>query len=181
MVTTNCQIVLETNRGNSQSMKTSLASPLSGILQSCTSWTTLLRGNDTFELFVLSISVHNHFRVGMQTMANLVLTKNPCNMCGMNLGVYMCQVRDRLTTPKRKHIRLHHPSVAFICYDCMQEPFDERHKRWWQEVFHNHVVLADPMIQSRVSQYLWSSIHPNPCLCGRCDPSWLLRGWICWG
>ena len=120
------------------------------------------------------------FRVGMQTMANLVLTRHPCNVCGLNLGFYMCQVRATLTTPKRKP--RHHMAVGFICYECMQEPLDDRHKRWWQEVFHNHVVLADPMIQNLVSQYLWSSIHrKHPCSCGNCDPSWRWRGWICWG
>ena len=130
--------------------------------------------------FVSSISAHNLFRVGMQTMANLVLTRNPCNVCGLNLGFYMCQVRATLTTPKRKP--RHHMAVGFICYECMQEPLDDRHKRWWQEVFHNHVVLADPMIQNLVSQYLWSSIHrKHPCSCGNCDPSWRWRGWICWG
>ena len=110
-------------------------------------------------------------------MANLELTRWPCNVCGWNLGYYMGQVRATLRTPKRKS---HHPmSVAFICYGCMQEPIDERHKRWWQEVFHNHVVLADPIIQDSISQYLWSSFPYHPCFCGNCDPSWLSRGWIC--
>ena len=121
--------------------------------------------------------MHNPFIIGIQTMANLELTRWPCNVCGWNLGYYMCQVRATLRTPKRKS---HHPmSVAFICYGCMQEPIDERHKRWWQEVFHNHVVLADPIIQDNISQYLWSSFPYHPCFCGNCEPSWLSRGWIC--
>ncbi len=121
------------------------------------------------------------FRIGTQTMDNHTPTKWPCHVCRLNLGFRTSQVRDRLTPPERSYIRLHHPSVQFICYDCLQNVLDERHKRWWQEVFHNHVVLADPMIQNRVSQYLWSSIHQHPCLCGDCDPSWRLREWICRG
>ena len=132
--------------------------------------------------FVSCISVPALFRVGIQTMANLVLSKNLCNVCGMNRGFYnRGQVRDSLLTPKRKPHRLHDMGIAFICYGCMQEPIDERHKLWWQEVFHNHVVLADPMIENRVSQCLWSLIPYHPCRCGDCDPSWRLRGWICKG
>ena len=135
--------------------------------------------------FVSSISVHIRFKPGMQTMTSLMArnweTRGPCDMCMMNLGALMCLIRDRLTTPERSYIRLHHPSVQIICYDCLQEIFDERHRRWWQEVFHNHIILVDPMIQSCISQYLWSSIYQHPCLCGGCDPFWLSRGWRCWG
>ena len=132
--------------------------------------------------YIKYLGASSLFRVGIQTMANLVLSKNLCNVCGMNRGFYnRGQVRDSLLTPKRKPHRLHDMGIAFICYGCMQEPIDERHKLWWQEVFHNHVVLADPMIENRVSQCLWSSIPYHPCRCGDCDPSWLLRGWICKG
>jgi len=130
--------------------------------------------------------VHLCFRPGKQAMARLRAqdrnTRGPaCNVCMMSPGVPMCRIRDRLTTPERSYIRLHHPSVQIICYDCLQEIFDERHRRWWQEVFHNHIILVDPMIQSRISQYLWSSIGHHTCLCGNCDPFRLSRGWRRWG
>ena len=148
-------------------------------------WLSLKSRQWTFELLYWVSQCIITTEDGTQTMANSAPrhweSRNPCNLCMTKLGVNMCQIRDRLTTPEMRYIRLHHPSVQFICYDCLQNIFDERHKRRWQEVFHNHVVLADPMIQNRVSQYLWSSIHQHPCLCGDCDPFWLSRGWICWG
>ena len=104
-----------------------------------------------------------------------------CNECVMNPGVPMCRIRDRLTTPEQSYIRLHHPRVQILCYDCLQDIFDERHRRWWQEVFHNHIILVDPAIQGRISMYLWSSIGDQPCLCGNCDPFWLSREGRRWG
>ena len=73
-----------------------------------------------------------------------------CNVCMINPGVPMCQIRDRLTTPEQRYIRLRYPEVQILCYVCLQEIFDGRHRRWWQEVFHNHIILVDPMIQSRI-------------------------------
>ncbi len=126
------------------------------------------------------------FRPGQQAMAipsaqDRSMRGPTCNVCMMNPGVPMCRIRDRLTTPEQQYVRLHHLRVQILCYDCLQDIFDGRHRRWWQEVFHNHIILADPMIQSRISQYLWSSIYQHPCLCGGCDPFWLSRGWRCWG
>ena len=55
-------------------------------------------------------------------------TRGPaCNMCMMNPGVPMCRIRDRLTTPEQSYVRLHHPRVQILCYDCLQDIFDERH------------------------------------------------------
>ena len=104
----------------------------------------------------------------------------PCNKCVMNSGVPMCQIRDRLTTPERRYIRLHYPEVQILCYDCLQDILDERHMRWWKEVFHDHIILDDPVLKGRISQYLWTSIGYHKCWCGRCDPFWLSRGWRCW-
>ena len=126
------------------------------------------------------------FRPGKQAMAipsaqDRSIRGPTCNVCMMNPGVPMCRIRDRLTTPEQRYVRLHHPRVQILCYDCLQDIFDERHRRWWQEVFHNHIILVDPMIQSRISQYLWSSIGHHTCLCGNCDPFWLSREGRRWG
>ena len=99
----------------------------------------------------------------------------------MNPGVPMCQIRDRLTTPERRYIRLHYPEVQILCYDCLQDILDERHMRWWKEVFHDHIILDDPVLKDRISQYLWTSIGYHKCWCGSCDPFWLSREGIRWG
>ena len=126
------------------------------------------------------------FPTGKPAMARLRARnwgiKGPtCNVCMMSPGNPMCQIRDRLTTPEQNYIRLHHPSVQIICYDCLQEIFDERHTRWWQEVFRDHSILVDSAIQSRISKYLWFSMHDTLCLCGNCDPFWLSREGRRWG
>ena len=130
--------------------------------------------------------MHICFRSGKPAMArpraqNRNLRDPACNICMMRGGVPMCRFRDRLTTPEQQYLRLHHSRLQILCYDCLQDIFDERHRRWWQEVFHNHIILVDSAIQSRISKFLWSSIGDQPCLCGNCDPFWLSREGRRWG
>ena len=106
---------------------------------------------------------------------NWIIRGPPCNICMINSGDPYARIRDRLTTPERNYIQLHHPNLQNICYDCTQKIFDERHKRWWMEVFRGHSILTDSMIQSRISKYLWLSMHDTVCRCGNCDPFWLTR------
>ena len=106
---------------------------------------------------------------------NWIIRGPPCNICMINSGDPYARIRDRLTTPEQNYIRLHHPNLQTICFECTQGIFDERHKRWWMEVFRGHSILTDSMIQSRISKYLWLSMHDTVCLCGNCDPFWLTR------
>ena len=93
----------------------------------------------------------------------------------INSGDPYAQICDRLTTSERSYIQLHHPNQQTICYNCMQNIFDERHKRWWMEVFRGHIILTESMIQNRIAKYLWLSMDDTVCLCGNCDPLWLTR------
>ena len=106
---------------------------------------------------------------------NWIIRGPACSICMINLGNPYAQIRNSLTTPEQNYIRLHHPNLQTICFACTQGIFDERHKRWWMEVFRGHSILTDSMIQSRISKYLWLSMHDTVCLCGNCDPFWLTR------
>ena len=112
---------------------------------------------------------------------NWIIRGPPCDICMTNPGDPYTRIRDRLTTPEQNYIRLHYPNLQSICFECTQGIFDERHKRWWQEVFHGHSMLVHPVIQSRVSKYLWLSMYDTVCLCGNCNPVWLARNrrWGC--
>ena len=112
---------------------------------------------------------------------NWIIRGPPCNICMINLGDPYTRIRDRLTTPEQNYIRLHHPNLQTICFECTQGIFDERHRRWWQEVFRGHSILVDSAIQSRISKYLWLSMNDTICLCGKCDPFWLSREGRRWG
>ena len=106
---------------------------------------------------------------------NWIIRGPPCEICMINSGDPYARICDRLTTPEQNYIQLHHPNLQTICHDCTQKIFDERHQRWWMEVFRGHSILTDSMIQSRISKYLWLSMHDTVCLCGNCDPFWLTR------
>ena len=112
---------------------------------------------------------------------NWIIRGPPCSICMINSGDPYAQIRNRLSTPEQNYIRLHHPNLQTICFDCTQGIFDERHKRWWMEVFRGHSILTDTMIQSRISKYLWLSMYDTVCLCGKCNPFWLARNtrWGC--
>ena len=112
---------------------------------------------------------------------NWIIRGPPCNICMTNPGDPYTRIRDRLTTPEQNYIRLHHPSLQIICFDCTQGVFDERHTRWWKEVFRDHSIIVDSAIQSRISKYLWYSMHDTLCLCSNCDPFWLSREGRRWG
>ena len=106
---------------------------------------------------------------------NWIIWGPPCNICMINSGDPYAPLRMRLTTPERNYIQLHHPNLQTICYECTQGIFDERHTRWWMEVFRGHNILTDPMIQSRILKYLWLSMYDTVCLCGECNPFALAR------
>ena len=129
--------------------------------------------------FVSNISVHN-YNSTWQAMAsprprNWIIRGPPCDICMINSGDPYARIGDRLTTPERNYIQLHHPNLETVCYECTQGIFDERHTRWWMEVFRGHSILTDLTIQSCISKYLWISMHDTVCLCGSCDPLWLTR------
>ena len=105
----------------------------------------------------------------------------PCDHCMINLGVPVRLVRDRLTGPERDYMHAHYRTYRRICHRCLHSIMYKRRMRWWIFVFHGHLILDDPFLAPRITQYLWRSVRFQQCRCGYCDPTWFLRGGRCWG
>ncbi len=92
----------------------------------------------------------------------------PCNQCVMNSGVPMCLVRDRLTIPERNYMHAHHHAIRRICHQCLQYILDERHMRWWRFLFHGHLILDDPILVPRITE--WVAMPASALLEANCSP-----------
>ena len=104
-----------------------------------------------------------------------------CNQCMIDLGVPVHFVRHRLTEPERDYMQTHHGAIRRICLQCLHDILYKRRMRWWNFVFHGHLILDNPDFAFRITSYLWRTVRFQNCRCGDCDPSWFLRGWRCWG
>ena len=72
-----------------------------------------------------------------------------CKQCNEHAGVPLILIHQdgRLTLPEWEYIKLNHPAFRRLCYDCLQDILEERHMRWWTEVFHGHFILDDPVFK----------------------------------
>ena len=127
-----------------------------------------------------AMASHSQEVIAMPSAQERSIRGPPCNRCMIKSGVPMCSVRDRLTISERNYMHAHHHAIRRICHQCLQYILDERHMRWWRFLFHGHLILDDPILVPRITEYLWGAVGLQQCRCGRCDPFWLSRGWRCW-
>ena len=66
-----------------------------------------------------------------------------------------------------------------VCHRCLQGHANKRLTEWWSKLFRVHPVMCDVSVTRTIAEYLWGNGLDAYCHCGRCNPNWFLRGWIC--
>ena len=86
----------------------------------------------------------------------------PCEQCRQLPSVYHCDV------------------LGLLCNRCLQGNMNKQLTEWWGNLFREHPVMSDTAITRTIAEYVWGDGLEAYCYCGRCNPNWFLRGWICW-
>ena len=86
----------------------------------------------------------------------------PCEQCRQLPSVYHCDV------------------LGLICNRCLQGNMNKQLTEWWGKLFREHPVMSDTAVTRTIAEYVWGDGLEAYCYCGRCNPNWFLRGWICW-
>ena len=86
----------------------------------------------------------------------------PCEQCRQLPSVYHCDV------------------LGLLCNRCLQGNMNKQLTEWWGNLFREHPVMSDTAVTRTIAEYVWGDGLEAYCYCGRCNPNWFLRGWICW-
>ena len=74
----------------------------------------------------------------------------------------------------------HSYDTGLMCHRCLQSDSLAHLVGLWGNLLRNHRVFGNAEIARNIAEHVWGNGLENYCYCGRCDPNWVLRGWICW-
>ena len=75
----------------------------------------------------------------------------------------------------------HSDFVGFVCLRCMQNEDNIDWALYINRKYRSHLYLADPIVTTTMACFILGTGLEQYCQCGRCNPSWFLRGWVCYG
>ena len=67
------------------------------------------------------------------------------------------------------------------CSKCVQDAENKETVDELRSSFIGHPIFGAPKIAIHIVEFLQGTGLEYYCQCGRCNPSWFLRGWVCYG
>ena len=67
------------------------------------------------------------------------------------------------------------------CSKCVQDAENSETVEELRSSFFGHPIFGVPKIAIHIVEFLQGTGLEYYCQCGRCSPSWFLRGWVCHG